>query len=565
MLLGLSIRDVVLIERLDLALRPGLGVLTGETGAGKSILLDALGLALGARADSALVRHGAEQAVVSASFEVAAGHPALAVLADQGLDGEQPLVLRRIVGADGRSRAFVNDQPVSIGLLRQLGDTLVEIQGQSEQRGLLDPATHRVLLDAYGGLDGLADQVRQAWRAWRAAAQARADAAAAADSARRKEDYLRHALAELDALDPKPGEEPDLVAQRTLLANAEKLAEAIQAADGEIGGERGAERALAAAQRLLARIAEKAGGRLDPVLAALDRAAAETAEAAQLLRQAERSLDAEPRRLEQIEERIYGLRDIARKHGIPVDGLAALRARIAAEIAAIDDQGGQLKRLGEAETAGRAAYLAAAKQIGEIRAKTAKALDRAVRAELGPLKLDRAEFRTVLQPQAETQWGPEGQERVAFEVATNPGQPSGPLARIASGGELARFMLALKVVLAEIAAVPTLVFDEVDSGIGGAVADAVGERLARLARRIQVLVVTHSPQVAARGGHHWRVAKTASDGKSVATTIEALADANRREEIARMLSGARITDEARAAADSLLAGSAPGSGPGSSR
>ena len=554
MLLGLSIRDVVLIDRLDLALKPGLGVLTGETGAGKSILLDALGLALGARADSALVRHGADQAMVSASFEVAAKHPVLALLADQGLDAEQPLVLRRIVGADGRSRAFVNDQPVSVGLLRQLGDTLVEIQGQFEQRGLLDPATHRALLDAYGGLDDLADGARRAWRAWRAAADARTEAATAAERARRDEDYLRHVLGELDALDPKPGEDQELAAQRTVLANAEKIEEALRAAEDEIGGDKGAERTLAAAQRILARIADKAGGRLDPVLAALDRAAAETAEATQLLAQAARGLDAEPRRLEQIEERLFGLREIARKHSVPVDGLAGLRDKIAAELAAIDDRGGQIKRLAEAEATTREAYLRAAAELSQRRAKTAKALDRAVHAELGPLKLDKAEFHTVLHPMAEAQWGPEGQERIAFEVATNPGQPSGPLARIASGGELARFMLALKVVLAEIAAVPTLVFDEVDAGIGGAVADAVGERLARLAKRIQVLVVTHSPQVAARGGHHWRVAKTAG-GKSVATTVEALANDGRREEIARMLSGARVTAEARAAADSLLAGS----------
>ncbi|MBM3601926.1 MAG: DNA repair protein RecN [Alphaproteobacteria bacterium] len=553
MLLALSIRDVVLIERLDLALKPGLGVLTGETGAGKSILLDALGLALGARADSALVRRGAEQAVVSASFEVAPKHPALALLAEQGLDAEQPLVLRRIVGADGRSRAFVNDQPVSIGLLRQIGDTLVEIQGQSEQRGLLDPATHRALLDAFGGMTELADAVRQSWRAWRAAQEARATAAEEAQRARRDEDYLRHALGELASLDPKPGEEQELAAERTLLANAGRLAETLNGAAAEISGERGAERSLASVQRSLTRIADKAAGRLDQAIAALDRAAAETAEAAQLLQAAQRSLEVEPRRLEQVEERLYGLREVARKHSVPVDGLPELRQRIERQLAAIDDQGGSLERLATAEAAARTAYLEAATRLGDKRARAAKSLDRGVKTELAPLKLDKAEFRTTLAPLDEADWGPEGRERVAFEVATNPGQPAGPLARIASGGELARFMLALKVVLAEIAAVPTLVFDEVDAGIGGAVADAVGERLARLAKGIQVLVVTHSPQVAARGAHHWRVAKSAG-AKSVATTIEALDAAARREEIARMLSGARVTDQARAAADSLLAG-----------
>ncbi|MBM3572786.1 MAG: DNA repair protein RecN, partial [Alphaproteobacteria bacterium] len=462
MLLGLAIRDVVLIDRLDLNFSDGLSVLTGETGAGKSILLDALGLALGARADSALVRQGAEQATVAATFEVKPKHPALTLLIEHGLDADLPLVLRRVVGHDGRSRAFINDQPVSVGLLRKIGDGLVEIQGQFEQRGLLDAATHRALLDAYGEANDLTDEVRTCWSVWRKTAAAILTAQDEGERARREEAFLRHALAELDGLGTKPGEEAELAAQRSLLANSEKLAEAMATADAELAGERGAERALATAQRALQRLADKAAGQLDPVLAALDRAAAETAEAAALLGRARRQIGIEPRRLEQVEERLYALRDIARKHAVTVDELANLRDKIAGQLAKIDDQDGHLRRLAEADKAARSAYMAAAARLAERRGKSARALDQAVQAELKPLKLDKSEFHTAITAMAEADWGQEGCERIAFEVATNPGQPPGPLARIASGGELARFMLALKVALAGVSAVPTLVFDEVD-------------------------------------------------------------------------------------------------------
>jgi DNA repair protein RecN (Recombination protein N) len=554
MLLGLTIRDVVLIDRLDLAFHAGLCVLTGETGAGKSILLDALGLALGMRAESGLVRQGADQAVVTAEFALAQDHPALALLAETGIavDGAR-LVLRRVVNADGRSRAFIDDQPASIGLLRQLGETLVEIQGQFEQQGLLDPATHRQTLDAYGGHRVETAALAEAWRRWRDIAAERAEAEAQLARARADEDYLRHAQAELDALEPKPGEEAALADERALLMNREKLIEALDAALGELAGERGGERALNAAERQLERLRDRAGGRLDAALSALERAQVETHEAVAQLEAAARSIGRDQTSLENIEERLFALRALARKHGVTPEDLPQLRAGIAARIGALDDGGDRLRQLARRETEARQAYLAAAEALGKKRRHAAKALDAAVMRELPPLKLEKARFQTVLTPLAEADWGEHGSERVHFEVATNPGAAPGPLARIASGGELSRFMLALKVVLARTSPVPTLVFDEVDSGIGGAVAAAVGERLHRLGKELQVLVVTHSPQVAARGTHHWRVEKRQAQQKTL-TRVAELSAEERREEIARMLSGSAVTAEARAAAASLMAG-----------
>jgi DNA repair protein RecN (Recombination protein N) len=554
MLLGLTIRDVVLIDRLDLAFHAGLCVLTGETGAGKSILLDALGLALGMRAESGLVRPGADQAVVTAEFALAQDHPALALLAETGIavDGAR-LVLRRVVNADGRSRAFIDDQPASVGLLRQLGETLVEIQGQFEQQGLLDPATHRQALDAYGGYRAETAALAEAWRRWRAIAAERAEAEAQLARARADEDYLRHAQAELDALEPKPGEEAALADERALLMNREKLIEALDAALGELAGERGGERALNAAERQLERLRDRAGGRLDAALAALERAQVETREAVAQLEAAARGIGRDQASLEKIEERLFALRALARKHGVTPEDLPQLRAAIAARIAALDNGGDRLRQLSRREAEARQAYLAAAETLGKKRRQAAKALDAAVMRELPPLKLEKARFQTLLTPLAEADWGAHGSERVHFEVATNPGAAPGPLARIASGGELSRFMLALKVVLARTSPVPTLVFDEVDSGIGGAVAAAVGERLHRLGQELQVLVVTHSPQVAARGTHHWRVEKRQAQQKTL-TRVAELSAEERREEIARMLSGSAVTAEARAAAASLMAG-----------
>jgi DNA repair protein RecN (Recombination protein N) len=556
MLSSLSIRDIVLIDRLEMEFAPGLSVLTGETGAGKSILLDAFGLALGGRADAALLRPGAAQATVSAEFAVGAGHPARAILEEQALPCDGTIILRRQLGADGRSRAFVNDQPVGVGLLRRVGDALVEIEGQFEQQGLLDTATHRAMLDAFAGLADQAAEVRDAWRHWQACRTAHAEAAAALDRTRRDEEYLRHAVAELTAMEPRPGEESELAEARRLLMNREKLLDAARAAHGDLAGERGADSLLASAQRRLDRISDKAGELTTPIIAALDRAAAELAEARDHLHRLISDPELAPHRLAQIEERLFALRDLARKHAVTVDALADHAARLAAQLAALDDQTGRLARLAQAETEARAAYSVAAETLSKARAKAARRLDADVNTELPPLKLDKARFTTRLDALPESDWGEQGRERVVFEVSTNPGMPPGPLARIASGGELSRFLLALKVVLAAADPVPTLVFDEVDSGVGGATAAAVGERLARLGKALQVLVVTHSPQVAARARHHWRVEKAVA-GKSVLTRVTPLDAKGRREEIARMLSGATITEEARAAAERLLVAAPP--------
>ena len=562
MLVSLSIRDVVLIDRLDLSLHPGLCVLTGETGAGKSILLDALGLALGVRAEAALVRHGAAQATVAAAFELPPDHPASRTLAEQGLAREEPLLLlRRVLAADGRSRAFVNDQPVSVGLLRGLGESLVEIQGQLDQHGLIDAATHRAALDDFGGHGVLVERVGGAHAAWRGAVATRERSLNELAAARRDEEFLRHAAAELERLDPKPGEETRLVQERMLLMHREQVVESLNATHAVLAGDAGGrsdglEQQLRSARRRLERAAEKTGGRLDMVLAALDRAILELGEASRELLAFGHGIDAEPGRLEAVEERLYALRDLARKHRVESDALPGLRETLVARLAAIEQRGDVQARHERAVAEAREAYMTAAAALAKARAQAALELDRAILAELPPLRLEKARFKTRLEPLAEAEWSADGMERVAFEVATNPGTPLGPIARIASGGELARFMLALKVVLSRVSAAPTLVFDEVDSGISGAVAAAVGERLARLGRELQVLVVTHSPQVAARGAHHWRVSKRDSgrgrDARLV-TLVEELPAALRREEIARMLSGQRITDEARAAADSLIA------------
>ncbi len=551
MLVSLIIRDVVLIERLTLAFRPGLGVLTGETGAGKSILLDALGLALGARGDSGLVRRGCDQAAVTAEFQLADSHPVFGLLREQGLDSADTLTLRRVIGADGRSRAFVNDQPIGVTLLRRLGEELVEVHGQFDTHGLLDPRTHGGVLDAYGGLETAAAQVGAAWRAWRQIEQARAQAATDAGRARAEEEWLRHAVAELDQLAPQPGEESALAETRAVLMHREKLMEAINAAYADLGGERGAERAVAAALRQLSRAADRAGGRLDGVIAALDRAGAELSEGVSLLRAVSSDLEIDGGNLETTEERLFALRAAGRKHSVEVDRLAALREELAQRLALIEDQGDTLTRLARESALARTGYLETAKALGARRREAAGRLDAAVARELPPLKLDRARFVTNLEQVAEGDWGAAGIDRVSFLIATNPGAPPGPLNKIASGGELARFMLALKVVLARTGSVPSLIFDEVDAGIGGAVAAAVGERLERLGREVQVLVVTHSPQVAARGDTHFQVRKRLK-GEAVATDVVELDGGERCEEIARMLSGAHITPEARAAAAALI-------------
>lgn len=556
MLVSLSIRDFVLIEKLDLdfvrSSPGGLGALTGETGAGKSILIDALGLALGARAESAAVRRGTVQASVAASFDLPQNHPAHAVLIEQGLEDDDVLTLRRIVGADGRGRAFVNDQPASVALLRRLGDMLVEIQGQMEQHGLLDMATHRASLDAFATLEKQGEAVRAAWQAWRSAEQARADAETAAATARRDEDFLRHAVKELEALSPKADDEEKLADERQLLRAGSALGEAVTQALAELEHGRGAVGALRSAHRLVERSVDKAVGRLDTALAALDRALSEATEAQAQLEMARDVLEFDPTRLEKIEERLFALRAVARKHNVTVPDLSALVEKFAAQLAALDDGEAGLKRLSAAAKLARDAYVAAAETQSASRRKGAARLDRAVAAELGPLKLEKAKFVTELTPLPESEWSESGTDRVQFTVATNPGTPPAPIARIASGGELSRFLLALKVCLAKVGDAPTIVFDEVDSGIGGATAAAVGERLKRLAKDVQVLVVTHSPQVAAVADRHWLIRKTTTRS-AASTDVLALDAKGRREEIARMLSGAQVTAEARAAADRLLA------------
>jgi len=560
MLVSLSIRNVVLIDRAELDFMRGLCVLTGETGAGKSILLDSLGLALGMRANAGLVRqtagHDAAPAVVTATFALDDGDPVAAVLAEQEIDPPEPgepLILRRVLDADGRSRAFVNDQPVGVALLRRIGEMLVEIEGQFASHGLMDPARHRAALDSFGGLDGARDRLGALYAAMRGAERALADARGEWEAARREEDFLRHAADELAALAPRPGEEDELAATRSLLMHGEKLIEALNAAESALTDGDGVEDRIGTAIRTLTRRDAAAGARLDAVLDALQRAGDGIADALSALRRAIIDAEPDPQRLEQCEERLFALRAAARKHDTTVDALPALSESFARRIAALDDSGELLARLEAALEAARAAYVKAARSLSAARAREAKKLDKAVAAELPPLRLEKARFATVVETLDESDWGPAGIDRVHFEVATNPGTAAGPLARIASGGELARFLLALKVVLRRANATPTLIFDEVDSGIGGATAAAVGDRLARLAEEAQVLVVTHSPQVASCGRQHMVVAK--SDARGGATTrIDDLGEDARLEEIARMLAGARITDEARAAAASLMAG-----------
>jgi DNA repair protein RecN (Recombination protein N) len=557
---ALSIRDVVLIERLDLSFGGGLTVLTGETGAGKSILLDSLGLALGGRTDTGLVRTGAAQASVTACFVPRPGHPVLAVLTEQGLATEDEIVLRRVVGRDGRSRAFVNDQPVSVSLLRRAGGLLVEVQGQHEQIGLTDPATHGVLLDAFGVPAGLREDVRKAWQAWRGVLTELDVAREAIEAAARDEEWLRHAVGELATLAPRDGEEDQLAAERLQLQQGERRAEAIAAALSELAPRdrrgSGPAAALRAASRALQRLVpaglpDDVANPAAPAIAALECAEEALAEAETLLMRLGAEADLDPRLLERAEERLFALRAAARKHAVAVVELPALYDRLSARLAALETGEASIAALEEAAAAARLRYVAVAEALSAGRRAAAARLDRAVARELPPLRLDKARFHADVAALAEAEWSAGGADSVRFLIATNPGQDLGPLVRIASGGELSRLMLALKVVLAAGSPVPTLVFDEIDADVGGATAAAVGERLARVAERVQVLVVTHSPQVAARGASHLRVAKHAARGRT-ATRVDELDTSARREEIARMLAGETITEAARAAADVLL-------------
>jgi DNA repair protein RecN (Recombination protein N) len=554
MLAALSIRDIVLIDRLELQLAAGLCVLTGETGAGKSILLDALGLAIGGRADAGLVGQGAEQGSVTAVFDVAADHPARNILKENGLDADGDLILRRVQAKDGRTRAFINDQPVSVGLLRQVGDELIEIHGQHDERGLLDASGHRALLDLFGGLTAKAAELRGLWAAAAEARSAFTHHEASLARARAEQDYLRHVVGELDELAPEPGEETKLAEERALMMHSEKIATDLAEAQDALSGDGGLEARLNQALRRLSRAAEQAAGRLDAAIAAIDRTIVEVAEARDEVERAMRTLEFDPQRLERAETRLFALRAAARKHNVAVDNLAALADKFRGELA--DIEGGEVKlaALKKKADAAWAAYLKAAEILSAARAKAAARLDQEVMRELKPLKLDRATFKTAVERLTPENAGPDGLDRVSFLISTNPGAPLGPLIKIASGGELSRFVLALKVALASQGSAPTLIFDEVDAGVGGAVAEAVGLRLAALSMTAQVLVVTHSPQVAARAFDHLRISKSEKKAKDarVATNVQKLDAGERREEIARMLAGATVTDEARAAADRLI-------------
>ena len=547
MLRALEIRDMLIIDRLDLSFQPGLNVLTGETGAGKSILLDCLGLVLGWRGRADLVRQGAAQGEVTAVFDLPVGHAARALLTEAGIDAGDELILRRVTTADGRKTGWINDRRVSGEVLRDLSDILIELHGQQDDRGLLNPRGHRQLLDAFAGADTAA--LRRTWATLSDARRALAEGEEDQTRLKADEDFLRHAVAELDRLDPQAGEEAELDARRRAMQAGARIRDDIARAFQSLGPD-GAEGLMADATRWLEGVADRADGRLDVPLAALGRALNELGEAAQGVEDCLEALTFDPNEQERIEERLFAIRALARKHGVLADDLGGFADDLHARLAALDGAAGNLKALKAALSDARAAYDAAAADLSALRAKAAKALDQAIAAELAPLKMERAHFETIV---TTTEPGPDGTDMVEFTVATNPGAPAGPLNKIASGGELSRFLLALKVCLARGGSSLTMIFDEIDRGVGGATADAVGRRLARLAESAQILVVTHSPQVAARGAHHWRVEKRVTGGQTLSTVVALDHDA-RVDELARMLAGETVTDAARDAARALLAG-----------
>lgn len=556
MLVALAIRDIVIIDRLSVDFSSGMTVLTGETGAGKSILLDSLSLALGARGDASLVRDGAGEGVVTAVFALPADHPARAALRDAGIDADGDLILRRVQGSDGRSRAFVNDQPVSATLLREVGAGLVEIHGQHDDRAMVEASAHRSLLDAFGGLGAAVASVGAAHAVWHEATAAVATLTARIVKARAESEYLRAAVDELTALAPQPDEEGTLADRRATMMRAEKIAGDVAEAHETVAGSASPIPTLASLARRLERKRGEAGGLLDDAVGALDRALTALDETETALSAALRAAAFDPGELERAEERLFALRAAARKYNVPVAGLPAVAERLAADLAALESGEERLAALEKEAAAARAAYDDRAALLSKQRRTAAKRLEKAVGAELPALKLDRAEFIVAIDTDP-ARTGESGIDEIAFHVRTNPGTAAGPLMKVASGGELARFLLALKVALADRGSAATLVFDEIDTAVGGAVADAIGVRLARLAERVQVLSVTHAPQVAARAGAHMLVAKQAAKGgKAVVTNLTPLDEKKRLEEVARMLAGAVVTDEARAAADRLIRGAA---------
>ena len=549
MLRHLDIRDMLIIDRLELAFQPGLNVLTGETGAGKSILLDSLGFVLGWRGRAELVRQGADQGEVVAEFDLAEVHPAWDVLREAGFSYDESLILRRINTRDGRKTAWINDRRVSGEILRKVSETLVELHGQHDDRGLLNPRGHRILLDDFGGLSAKQTKVRTAWRALSEAQKELAMAKAKVAELQEEEDYLRHAVSEFDSLSPVAGEDAELDKQRRRMQAAEKIGEDISKAYQALGLN-GAEGMLGDASRWLADAAGQAEGALEGALAALDRAMTELSDAQSGVEACMDALSFNPHELEQVEERLFAIRGLARKHDVLADELGPFADQLRERLVALDRGESDLADLEKAVTSATASYVSAAADLTTARRKAAAKLDKAMASELAPLKMERAVFVTEV---TETEAGPEGVDLVAFTVATNPGAPAGPIGKIASGGELSRFLLALKVCLTGSESGLTLIFDEIDRGVGGATADAVGRRLAQLAEQGQVLVVTHSPQVAVLGVHHWRVEKRQTKDATLSTVV-GLVDAERIDEIARMISGDRITDEARAAAKSLIDG-----------
>ncbi|MDQ0505184.1 DNA repair protein RecN [Xanthobacter agilis] len=562
MLASLSIRDIVLIEKLDLTLSDGLTVLTGETGAGKSILLDSVSLALGGRGDGALVRHGQPKGQVTLAFDLSSDHPAHAILAAADLPDEDHLVIRRIQMADGRTRAFVNEEAVSVQALRLIGASLVELHGQHADRALVDPATHRALLDAYGGLSADVVALGGLWRHWRAARETAREERVRLEAAEKEADYIRHAVEELTALGAEVGEEAALSERRSAMMRSEKIAADLSEALNAVAGGGSPIPSLSAAVRRLERRAGESQDVIRPAVEAIDQALDALELARGHLEAALADADFEPRELERIEERLFALRGAARKYAVSPDVLPEVAARFVAQLEHLDQSEARLARLDAAAMEAETAYRHAAERLSAARRAAADALDGAVGAELPPLKLERAEFLTKVTADPAAA-GPEGCDGVEFWVRTNPGSRPGPMMKVASGGELARFLLALKVVLADRGSAPTLIFDEIDTGVGGAVADAIGQRLARLSQKVQVLCVTHAPQVAARAHHHLLIAKAAhpasadgagaADGEvPVTTRVAALTPALRKEEIARMLAGASVTAEARAAAERLL-------------
>ncbi|CDZ33309.1 DNA repair protein RecN [Neorhizobium galegae] len=555
MLIQLSIRDIVLIERLDLAFETGLSVLTGETGAGKSILLDSLSLALGGRGDGSLVRHGEDKGQVTAVFDVSGGHGARKLLRDNGIDDDGDLIFRRIQSADGRTRASINDQPVSVQLMRQAGQLLVEIHGQHDDRALIDTDAHRMLLDAFTGLGDEVLQLSGLYRSWRDAERAFKTHRAKVEAAAREADYIRASVEELEALSPRDGEEDELAEQRSRMQKSERIAGDISEASEFLNGNASPVPLIASLVRRLERKSHEAPGLLEETVELLDQALNYLSNAQMEVEAALRRTEFDPRELERVEERLFALRAAGRKYSIPVADLPELAQKMISDLADLDAGEEKLAELEKLTAAAKAAYDQAAAILSEKRRHGAEALAEAVMAELPALKLERARFMVDVASDPEAA-SAEGIDTVEFHVQTNPGTRPGPIMKVASGGELSRFLLALKVALADRGSAPTLVFDEIDTGVGGAVADAIGQRLKRLSDKVQVLSVTHAPQVAARAATHLLISKgPAGEGTDkIATRVATMEPEHRTEEIARMLAGASVTDEARAAAKRLLAG-----------